>query len=126
MNEKTIILVPPYNLKRIWRKIFMTIARISLLPPKVRVSCYKMGGVKVKGKCFIGSNVQFDGIYPNLIEIGDGCIITSGVHILTHFFNTGDRRFYTGKVQIGKNVFIGMNSIIVNAVNIGDNAVIGA
>ena len=42
------------------------------------------------------------------------------------FFNTSDRLFYAGKVQIGTNVFIGMNSLIVNAVNIGDNAVIGA
>ena len=31
-----------------------------------------------------------------------------------------------GKVVIGKNVFIGMNTLIVNAVNIGDGAIIGA
>lgn len=68
----------------------------------------------------------FDGIYPNLIEIGEGCVITSGTHILTHFFNTKNRRFYAGKVRIGDNVFIGMNTLIVNSVDIGDNAVIGA
>ncbi len=85
-----------------------------------------IGGVKLKGKCFIGSNVQFDGIYPNFITIGKGCVITSGVCILSHFFNTKDRRFYAGEVVIGDNVFIGMNTIIVNAVNIGDNAIIGA
>lgn len=61
-----------------------------------------------------------------MIEIGEGCAITSGVHILTHFYNTNDRRYYAGKVKIGKNVFIGMNTLIVNAVNIGDNVVIGA
>lgn len=82
--------------------------------------------MKIYGSCFIGSNVVFDGIYPNLIEIGKGCIITSGTHILSHFFNTEDRRFYAGKVIIGERVFIGMNTLIVNSVTIGDNAVIGA
>lgn len=86
----------------------------------------KIGGVKIKGRCFIGSGVQFDGIYPNLIEIGEDCIITSGTVILSHFFNTESHGFYTGKVVIGKRVFIGMNTLIVNAVNIGDGAVIGA
>ena len=84
------------------------------------------GGVKIKGRCFIGSGVQFDGIYPNLIEIGEGCVITSGTVILSHFFNTNDHCFYAGKVIIGERVFIGMNTLIVNAVNIGDDAVIGA
>ena len=42
-------------------------------------------------------DVKFDGIYPNLIEIGGRGIITSGTHILSHFFNTTDRRFYAGK-----------------------------
>lgn len=60
------------------------------------------------------------------MEIGKGCIITTGVHILTHFFNTKDRKFYAGKVKIGENVFIGMNTLIVNAVNICDGAMIGA
>lgn len=84
------------------------------------------GGVKLKGRCFIGGKVSFDGIYPNLIEIGKGCVITEGVHILSHFLNTKDKRFYAGRVVIGNHVFIGMNSLIVNAVDIGDNAIIAA
>jgi len=65
-------------------------------------------------------------MFPNLIEIGSGCVITTGTCILSHFYNTSDRRFYAGKGVIGKNVFIGMNTLIVNAVNIGDGAIIGA
>lgn len=126
MNEKELIPNPPYNCRRIWRKIMMVIASLSLIPTSLRVKFYKWGGVSIKGRCFIGSHVHFDGIYPNLIEIGEGCIITSGTHILTHFFNTNDRNFYAGKVRIGNNVFIGMNTLIVNSVDIGDNAVIGA
>lgn len=85
-----------------------------------------MGGVKLIGRSFIGGNVSFDGIYPNLIEIGNRCVITEGVHILSHFLNIRDRKFYAGRVVIGNNVFIGMNSLIVNSVEIGDNAVIAA
>ena len=83
MNDKTFITKPSYNLTRIWRKVYMVVAKLSLLSSAIRVKCYKMGGVK--GKCFIGSNVQFDGIYPNFIESGEGCVITSGTIILSHF-----------------------------------------
>ena len=126
MNDKSLISKPPYDLRRIWRKLCMVIGKFSLLPPILRTKCYKMGGVNIKGTCFIGSNVQFDGIFPNLIEIGEGCIITSGVNILSHFFNTKDKKFYMGKVRIGKKVFIGMNTLIINSVDIGDNVIIGA
>ncbi len=91
MNRKTYIPKPKYSLKRVWRKLCMVVAQISLLPPYIRTYWYKMGGVKINGKCFIGSHVQFDGIYPNLIEIGNGCVITSGTIILSHFYNTKDR-----------------------------------
>lgn len=104
----------------------MTIGRQALLPPNIRLKILKLGGVKIGKGCFIGSNVTFDGIYPNLIEIGDGAVITNGTHILSHFFNTTDRKFYAGKVTIGKKVFVGMNTLIVNAVNIGDYAVVAA
>ena len=124
MNEKFLISKAPYNLKRVFAKVCMTVGQLPLLPPTWRYTCLKYGGLKFKGKCFIGSKVLFDGIYPNLI--GEGCIITSGTHILSHFFNTKDRRFYAGKVVIGRKVFIGMNTLIVNAVNIGDGAIIGA
>ena len=124
MNEKVLISHPPYNLQRIIAKICITIGKQPLLPPKIRLKILKLGGVKIGKACFIGANVEFDGIYPNLIEIGDRCIITTGTHILSHFFNTTDRRFYAGKVIIGNNVFIGMNTLIVNAVSIGDNVVI--
>lgn len=126
MNEKIYIPKPPYNINRVLAKICMVISKQSLLLPSMRLRMLKWGGVNVKGRCFIGSGVQFDGIYPNLIEIGEGCVITSGTIILSHFYNTKNRGFYAGRVVIGDNVFIGMNSLIVNSVNIGDGAVIAA
>jgi acetyltransferase-like isoleucine patch superfamily enzyme len=70
---------------------------------------------------------------PYLITIGNNVIITTGVHILTHDFTWMVlREIYkrpfgsAGKVEIGDNVFIGMNAIILKGVKIGNNVVIGA
>ena len=70
MNNKTIIEKPPYDIRRIWRKVCMVISKFSLISPSIRLKILKMGGVKVKGRSLIGANVVFDGIYTNLIEIG--------------------------------------------------------
>ena len=84
------------------------------------------GGISIQGRAFIGANVIFDGIHPELITIGNGTVITTGTCILSHFYSVKDSKFYLGNVNIGNHVFIGMNTLIVNAVNIGDSAVIGA
>lgn len=125
-NPKSIIAKATYSPKRIWRKLMVTISTSAFIHYKVRLRLLKWAGVKFKGQAFIGSNVTFDGINPELITIGEGAVITSGTCILTHFYSTRDSLFYIGEVNIGDKVFIGMNTLIVNAVNIGDNAVIGA
>lgn len=84
----------------------------------------QMGGVKIEGKCFIGDNVILDTIRPDLIKIGKGSTITHGTIILTHFIK--DKSMYYGEVSIGRNVFIGVNTVIANSVKIGDGALVGA
>ena len=74
--------------------------------------------------------------YPWMITIGSHVRITEGVKILTHDYSwsvlkgLSDNRGgvilgASGKVTIGNNVFIGMNTIITRNVTIGDNVVIG-
>ena len=72
------------------------------------------------------------GTEPFLISIGDKVTITSGVRLLTHDGSTwlynddkGRRQLYR-KIEIGSNVFIGVNSIILPGVKIGDNCIIAA
>ncbi len=74
-----------------------------------------------------------DGTRPWMIEIGNNVSITEGVTILTHGYDWsvfkgmyGDVLGSAGRVKIGNNVFIGMNSTILKGVTIGDNVVIGA
>lgn len=78
-------------------------------------------------------NVVIDSTRPWMIEIGDDVKITHGVIILTHGFDWsvmkgtyGEVLGSCGKVTIGNNVFIGMNSIILKGVTIGNNVIIGA
>lgn len=93
-------------------------------------------GIKMKGKPkFIAHSVKFDN--PHLITLGSDVVLTNKVFFLTH-----DYSFTTGLVAIGKrtvkdiclhknievgnNVFIGMNSFILPGTKIEDNIIIGA
>lgn len=63
-----------------------------------------------------------------LIEIGDNVTMAPRVHILCHDASTKQFLGYTkiGRVNIGNNVFIGADSVVLPGVTIGDNVVIGA
>ena len=89
----------------------------------------------------IGANVTIyaprhcviDETRPWMIEIGNNVSITEGVTILTHGYDWsvfkgmyGNVLGSAGRVKIGNNVFIGMNSTILKGVTIGNNVVIGA
>lgn len=74
--------------------------------------------------------------YPWMITIGSHVRITEGVKILRTITPDWYLKVYltigggvilgaSGKVTIGNNVFIGMNTIITRNVTIGDNVVIG-
>ena len=71
------------------------------------------------------------GSEPYLVRIGDHVQITNGVKILTHggawVLRGTDPTFdYFGQVEIGDNVYIGNNSIILPGVKIGSNVIVGA
>jgi acetyltransferase-like isoleucine patch superfamily enzyme len=72
------------------------------------------------------------GSEPYLIEIGDNVTITRGVAFVNHdggvavFREEHAGLNIYGKIIIGNNVFIGINTIILPNVKIGNNVVIGA
>lgn len=63
-----------------------------------------------------------------LITIGDNVTMAPRVHILCHDASTKQFLGYTkiGRVNIGDNVFIGAESVVLPGVTIGDNVIIGA
>lgn len=75
----------------------------------------------------LGLNVQINsnrvGDIP-LLEIGDNSVIGGNATVICHLFEK--KGLVIKKVRIGKNVIIGLNSIIMPGAEIGDNAVIAA
>lgn len=62
------------------------------------------------------------------LKIGDGCSISRGVTFITrtHDYSTPDFELEDTKIEIGDNVWIGSNAIILPNISIGDNCIIGA
>jgi acetyltransferase-like isoleucine patch superfamily enzyme len=78
-------------------------------------------GVKIYGKVFIGDDVYLENDHPECIEIHDGAQIVLRSNLIAHFRGTG-------RIVIGKNVWIGMGCNIAasasQVLTIGEGAVI--
>ena len=95
----------------------------------------KIGGsVGNLTKIYSPMTTLIDETRPHLLYIGDRVRITSGVKILTHDFSYSVCRpvfhdlinDHVRPTIIGNNVFLGVNSIVLPGVKIGDNCIIGA
>ena len=99
---------------------------------KKRAELLRKAGAVIGKNSEIYSTVSF-GSEPYLIKIGDNVRITSGVNLITHdggmwvVRNLGynDEADLFGRITVGNNVHIGINSVIMPGVTIGDNVVIG-
>jgi NDP-sugar pyrophosphorylase family protein len=72
-------------------------------------------------------NTKLDAL-SELIEIGEGFISAPGSVILTHDAST---IIHCGKVRvektiIGKNVFLGLNAVVLPGIKVGNGSIIGA
>ena len=90
--------------------------------------------MSVGEKCSIYNAITNFSSEPFLISIGNNVTLTSGVRLITHdggmrvLCNAGfvEKADKFGCINIGNNVFIGIDTIILPNVNIGDNVVVGA
>jgi len=104
---------------------FIVIEITKILPSlALKRILFRMLGMKVGRNAAVGLGAQFDIFFPELIELGENCIIGYGTTILCHEFLIEELR--TGQVQIGKNAMIGANSTILPGVHIGEGAVVSA
>ncbi|MGN0579551.1 MAG: acyltransferase [Ruminococcus sp.] len=90
-------------------------------------------GVKVgEGTVFYGAKVEMFNTEPWVITIGKQLHITAGVLFVTHYSATLSVRdecgpwTIFGNIVLGDNMYVGIRTIILTGVHIGDNAIIGA
>lgn len=109
---------------------------MSMRSSDARIAYLRERGMRIgEGTILFGNlfTMLFDTTRPWLIEIGKNVQITKGVTILTHGYDWatlkavyGDVCGSAGKVKIGDNCFIGMNTTILKGTTIGDNVIVGA
>ena len=104
-------------------------------PRKLRPILIRKMGCHVGKNTFFGDYVRMDTSYADMIYIDDYAHITSGCRLLCHQRdltgycvgdNAADLGYRTGEIHIGKGVMIGMESLIMPGVTIGDGAIVGA
>lgn len=85
-------------------------------------------GMRLGKNVVVMHDVSFDSTYPWLIEIGDGCRISTGVRIMAHdatpLHFLGVSRL--GRVRILEDSFISERCIILPGVTIGPRAIVAA
>lgn len=105
------------------------------LNEKTYIDYLKKKGIKIgkNFRVFSPRETTIDVQNPYMLEIGDNVRITKGVKILTHDYSWSvlagkydEVLGNVGYVEIGNNVFIGIDSIILKNTIIEDNVIIGA
>ena len=93
-------------------------------------------GVRIGEGCDLLNGIKDFGSEPWLIELGNRVTLAHGVVLITH---DGASRLFRqtllgsspwgnrfGTIQLGDNVFVGVNTIILPDVKIGSNSIVGA
>jgi acetyltransferase-like isoleucine patch superfamily enzyme len=87
-----------------------------------------MTGVKIGKNCMISLRAKIDSRRGTIV-IGDNSSVTYGCVILSHDATVeriNPEKKSQGMVRIGSNVFIGVCSVVMPNITIGDNSVVGA
>ncbi|MCA1813527.1 MAG: acetyltransferase [Halobacteriales archaeon] len=113
--------VPVWRVARNY--VLMRLARGS---PSLRAKnwMYRRMGVAVGRSASVGLEVTLDIFFPELIELGDDCIVGYGTTILCHEFLHGVWR--TGPVRVGHRATIGANCTLLAGIEVADDAVVSA
>src|SRR5438034_6167104 len=93
----------------------------------LRVAFHRARGVRIGHEVEIGYFVIIDNLYPDLVTVEDGATITARSTILAHdeagaYARDGPE--VRKPVRIGKRAFIGVHSVILPGVTVGEGSVV--
>jgi len=109
-----------------------------LLCTRLMVWYFRRHGMRIgRSPNYLSAHIWFDGTDYSLIELGEGCTISSFVRVLTHDWSiytvaraialTVDRPIGIFRsVKVGRYAFIGTGSILMPGSEVGEGAVVGA
>lgn len=118
----------------LWIRLLHHLARHSF-PSFVRVFFHRLRGAKIGKNVLIGLDVHIDDDHPSKVIIGNNVFVTSEVMFLTHKRDVskyhegqwiGDCPMINSNIIIENGVHIGVRSLIMPGVKIGEGAIIGS
>jgi len=116
------------SLVNLLRPIGKLVSYVDYKVDRLRLARLMQRGMRVGRNVYIQKNVDFDPVYPFLIEIGDNSRISREVRVSAHdatiFRDLGVTRI--APVRILEGSFIGARATILPGVTIGPRAVIAA
>ena len=112
-------------MKTVIRKLVFYVGQVIRF---IYYSFLRFNGVEIGKNTFISLGAKIDTQFGKVV-IGDNVHITSGCVLLAHdgaLKQMDPSANPRGKIVIENNVFIGVNSVVLMNVTIGENSVIGA
>jgi maltose O-acetyltransferase len=99
-----------------------------LLHDTVDVAVLERRGLRMGRDVYVAPGTIIDPDFCWLVEIGDETTLGPGVRILAHDASTKRHLGFSrvGRVEIGRRVFVGADSIVLPGVTIGEDAIVGA
>ncbi|MBO6129230.1 MAG: acyltransferase [Pseudobutyrivibrio sp.] len=106
----------------VFKRLYLQLARGGVLP----IEELRRRGMTIGENCHIYTN-KIDYPHAHLITLGDNVGI-SDARLLAHDASTKPVLGYSkvGRIDIGDNVFVGVDALILPNVKIGSNVIIGA
>ena len=113
--------IKPFPLRPLFLNLIGIIVRFTLYC-NLRIVLYRIMGIKIGKRVYVGYDCYLDPTFPELITIEDNVIISFRVIIVAH----DSAKKIVAPVVIKKGAFVGTGAIILPGVTIGEEAIVGA
>ena len=115
-------------LRRIWSILFLMPSWFAF-HSTLRIFFHRLRGVKIGKNVEVGYFCIIGNVHPYMVTIEEGAVISARATLLEHdnsYYFTRGGKIKFGPVVIKKKAFIGLNSVIMPNVTVGERSIVGA